>query len=88
MMEDMIVLEVFSVNGLIEKLEMELGEYYDGDAYDELIRKNNVKSKGITSVKGTQYGSQGKPYHIWAVHFNEHGDMSKSEDILEDDTLM
>ena len=63
-MEDMIVLEVFGKSGLIETIELELGDYYDGDVYDELTAKGNVVLKGITSVKGTQYGSKGKPYHI------------------------
>ena len=87
-MMGIIVLEAYGVNGLIESIEMELGDYYDGDAYDEFVAEKNVVSKGITNVKGTQYGSQGKPYHIWVVYFDENGHMGKSEVIFEDDTLL
>ena len=87
-MADMIVLDVFGKNGLIETIKIDIDDYYDGGAYDELIDKSNIVSKGITSVKGTQYGSKGKPYHIWIVYFNEMGEMGRSEDLLNDDTLL
>ena len=81
----MIKLEIFCKDIIIESIEMDLCDYYDGDTYDNIVRSENIVAKGITSIKGTQYNSKDKPYQIWVVYFDDKGNMTKDEVLLDED---
>ena len=84
-MKNMVVIETFGPDGLVETIQMEPDEYYDGDAYDDIISVENLVSKNITRLKLTQYGTQGRPYQIWMRYFDAKGDNIKDEKILDEE---
>lgn len=84
-MEDGVKIEAFSKDGLIETIEMDSYEYYDGDTYDDFIETANIVSKGIKYIKLIENNSQGKPYKIYIIYFNENGSMGRNEVLLDED---
>ena len=85
-MEDMIVVEALDKDGgLIETIQMDSNEYYDGETYDAIVSAENLNSKNIASIKLTQFGSQGKPYQILMLSFDDKGYPTKEEHILDED---
>jgi hypothetical protein len=84
-MESIIKIEAFNEDGYIETIEMELYEFYDGDLFEEIIKPDNLISKGIISLKGTQYWKNGNPEIVWQTYYDNLGKLIKSESNYYDD---
>ena len=80
-MEYTIQIKLFGKEGYLETVAMDLGTYYDGDDYDELIAPENIVKKGIIRAEAVQYDTDGKPYSAWRLDFDENGNMARTTEL-------
>lgn len=78
-MEDMMSLEIYGKNGLIETMEVDLYTWYEEGV--EIIDSAETRiEKGVTKIKGTQYDEFGKVESSWCSYYNNVGEITKTEE--------
>lgn len=77
-MKNIIKLNLYNKNSLIEHRQIDIDEWYDGEVEEIDSDKCRVARK-ISSIKGVQYDERGKVEYTWTTFYDDLGRLIKSE---------
>ncbi len=78
MMEEIIRIEIYNKDELLETKEFDICSWYDADV-DVIDYDEPRKERGITKIKGEEFDEFGNLSAAWCNHYDNEGRLDKSE---------